>query len=92
MIEPIDPIHSDRMKSLIEYTSFSVATQYPSPFGATVNEDASEYWEQPLDIPASEIANRMPGNKCTLVPEVERALAQQLFKDWKAAIDDTCQH
>jgi len=162
MIDPIETMHSDRMKSLVEFTSSSLSTDYPSPFGAsiydaegtliaqaydtvmregdptchgeinavrkavkkvgsqslkgctlystcepcsmcmstsiwaeietvvfgaTVNEDASQYWEQPLDITASEIANRMLGDKCTVVPKVERALAQQLFKDWKAAID-----
>ena len=162
MIDSIKVMHSERMKSLIEYTSSSLCTDYPSPFGAsiydadgtliaqaydsvmrekdptchgevnairkavkkigshslkgftlystcepcsmcmstsiwaeietvvfgaTVNEDASQYWEQPLDITAKEISNRMTGIKCIVISEVERKLAQQLFKDWKAAID-----
>ena len=152
-------LHSQRMKDLIEFTSTSLATDYPSPFGAsiydaegklivqtydtvikdgdptshgevnairkavrivdsmslkgctiystcepcsmcmssiiwadidvlvfgaTVNEDASKYWQQPLDITASEIADRMLLSKCEVIPEVERPLAQKLFEDWKA--------
>ncbi|WP_413110375.1 nucleoside deaminase [Thaumasiovibrio sp. DFM-14] len=163
MTNPIETLHSERMKDLIEYTSSSLKTKYPSPFGAsiydaegtliaqaydtvmkegdptchgevnavrkavkklgnhslkgctlystcepcsmcmstsiwaeidtvvfgaTVNEDASQYWDQPLDITAKEIADRMISNKCTVIPEVERRLAQQLFRDWKLAIGD----
>lgn len=56
-------------------------------FGATAKEDASLYWEQPLDVTAEELASRMLSNqKCSVVPQIERELTQELFRNWKLAM------
>ncbi len=163
MSEIIKDLHSKRMRDLIEYTSTSLMTPYPSPFGAsiynsegeliaqaydtvikngdptchgevnairkavkkignrslkgcalystcepcpmcmatsiwaeidvvvfgaTAKEDANLYWKQPLDVTAKELASRMLcKQKCIVIPQIERALSQKLFKSWKLAMD-----
>ena len=36
MTSPEDCQHSERMKALIEYTSSSLETNFPSPFGSAI--------------------------------------------------------
>ncbi|MGL6313097.1 nucleoside deaminase [Vibrio sp. WXL103] len=52
-------------------------------YGANLEEDANLYWQQPLDISAHEVVSRMLNNpKCSVIKEIERPLAQALFKNW----------
>lgn len=37
----IDDQHNDRMKALVEYTSSSLKTEFPSPFGAAIYDSES---------------------------------------------------
>jgi tRNA(Arg) A34 adenosine deaminase TadA len=57
-------------------------------FGASIKEDASLYWEQPLEVTAEELASRkLTKPRCKVVPHIERRLAQELFKQWQVAMD-----
>jgi tRNA(adenine34) deaminase len=50
-------------------------------FGASTMEDADLYWPQASDISPQELVARMRLEpKCVLIPNVERALCQDLFK------------
>ena len=50
-------------------------------FGASTMEDANSYWPQASDISPQELVSHMRLEpKCVIVPQVERALCQELFK------------
>ena len=50
-------------------------------YGASTMEDANLYWPQASDVTPQELADRMRIEpKCVLVPHLERALCQDLFK------------
>jgi len=50
-------------------------------FGASTMEDANLYWPQASDISPQELVSRMRREpKCIIVPHVERARCQELFK------------
>ena len=50
-------------------------------FGASTMEDANSYWPQASDISPQELVSHMRLEpKCVIVPQLERALCQELFK------------
>ena len=50
-------------------------------YGASTMEDANQYWPQTSDITPRELADRMLIKPhCILIPNVERLLCQDLFK------------
>jgi len=50
-------------------------------YGASTMEDADLYWPQSSDMAPTELVARMlMGQKCELVPHVERSRCQELFK------------
>jgi guanine deaminase len=50
-------------------------------YGASTMEDANPYWPQASDLSPQEIVSHMRREpKCIVIPHVERALCQELFK------------
>lgn len=57
-------------------------------FGASTMEDANAYWPQASDLSPEELVAHMCREaKCVVVPHVERALCQQLFRDASEVIE-----